>query len=354
MTKTLKSGTVTLLTVGLIACSIVRNAGSSVAAANGSVTSTASMSTPRAAHTATLLPNGKVLITGGMERETVSLAKAELYDPATDSFTNTGNMTTTRSGHKAVLLRTGKVLVFGGINHEDGLLASAELYDPATGTFTLTGSMKEKGGGLATVLANGRVLVASSNAELYDPATGSFTATGKMTTQPSTATLLKSGKVLLTGSGYSAELYDPVTETFTPTSNMTVQREKHAATLLPDGKVLITGGMDRNGPEGRSTSAEIYDPAKGSFTAIANMSMARFKHGSTTVLLPNGKVLIAGGGERAEVFDPATSTFSIASGSLDAAWFFATATLLQSGKVLIVGGYRRGVVCTAGAWIYQS
>jgi hypothetical protein len=70
--------------------------------------------------------------------------------------------------------------------------------------------------------------------------------------------------------------------------------------------------------------------------------------------LPNGKVLIAGGGERAEVFDPATGTFSIASGSLDEAWFFATATLLQSGKVLIVGGYHRGVVCTAGAWIYQS
>jgi hypothetical protein len=84
------------------------------------------------------------------------------------------------------------------------------------------------------------------------------------------------------------------------------------------------------------------------------MSLSRFKLQDATVVLLNGKVLIAGGGQSAEVYDPATGTFSIASGSLDTAWFFATATLLQNGKVLIVGGYRRGIVSTAGAWIYQS
>lgn len=356
----------TLATVGLISWSTVHNAGSPVASATGSITSTGSMSTARAAHTATLLPNGKVLITGGMERNGGFFATAELYDPDTGNFTPTGSMTTKRVGSKAVLLRTGKVLIIGGSNHEDGSLASAELYDPVTGTFTATGSMKEKGGGLLTVLADGRVLVVGGYNEIYDPATGAFALTGKLDLQQSsTATLLtvlKNGKVLLTGSVTypaetplaKAELYDPASGSFTAIGNMTKARAKQAATLLPDGRVLITGGMDRSGPQGRTASAEIYDPAKNSFMAIGNMSMARFKHADTTVVLPNGKVLIAGGGERAEVFDPVTGTFGMASGSLDEAWFFATATLLQSGKVLIVGGYRRGVECTARAWIYQS
>jgi hypothetical protein len=324
------------------------------------------MSTPRAAHTATLLPNGKVLITGGMERNGGFFATAELYDPDTGKFTPTGSMTTKRVGSKAILLRTGKVLIIGGSNHEDGSLASAELYDPATGTFTATGSMKGKGGGLVTLLADGRVLVVGGYNEIYDPSTGTFSLTGKIDLQQSSTatllTLLKNGKVLLTGSVTypaesplaSAELYDPASGSFAGIGNMTKARAKQAATLLPDGRVLITGGIDRNGPQGRTASAEIYDPAKNSFVAIASMSVARFKHADTAVVLPNGKVLIAGGGERAEVFDPATSTFNIVSGSLDEAWFFATATLLQSGKVLIVGGYRRGVACTAGAWIYQS
>ncbi len=354
------------LLTGLLACGSVGDAHRSVTAAAGSVTATGNMSTPRAAHTATLLPNGKVLITGGMERNGGFFATAELYDPDTGTFSPTGSMTTKRVGHKAILLRNGKVLIIGGSNHEDGSLASAELYDPATGAFTFTGSMKEKSGGLATVLADGRVLVVGGYNEIYDPATGTFSQTGNLDLkQSSTATLLtllKNGKVLLTGSVTypsetplaSAELYDPASSSFAAIANMTKARAKQAATLLPDGRVLITGGMDRNFPQGRTASAEIYDPAKNSFVAITNMSMARFKHADTTVVLPNGKVLIAGGGERAEVFDPATNTFSIASGSLDEAWFFATATLLQSGKVLIVGGYRRGVVCTAGAWIYQS
>lgn len=354
------------LLTGLLACGSVGDAHKSVTGAAGSVTPTGNMSTPRAAHTATLLPNGKVLITGGMERNGGFFATAELYDPDTGKFTATGSMTTKRVGHKAILLRNGKVLIIGGSNHEDGSLASAELYDPGTGTFALTGSMKDKGGGLVTMLADGRVLVAGRYNEIYDSSTGAFSLTGNIDLQQSSTatllTLLKNGQVLLTGSVTypaetplaKAELYDPATGSFTAIGNMTTARAKHSATLLPDGRVLITGGMDRNGPQGRTASAEIYDPAKNSFAAIANMSMARFKHADTAVVLPNGKVLIAGGGERAEVFDSVTSTFGVASGSLDEAWFFATATLLQSGKVLIVGGYRRGVVCTAGAWIYQS
>ena len=91
-------------------------------------------------HTATLLPNGKVLITGGLNG-TSAFSSAELYDPATGSFTLlTGTMATARSAHTATLLPNGKVLITGGWNGT-AALSSAELYDPATGTFSATGSM---------------------------------------------------------------------------------------------------------------------------------------------------------------------------------------------------------------------
>ena len=370
MTKILRGSIAILSAIGVIACSGVGNAEVPITEANGSVTTTGSMSTARAAHTATLLPNGKVLITGGMESETICLATAELYDPATDKFIKTGDMTAKRIGHQAVLLRTGKVLLYGGTNREDGTLRSAELYDSATGTFTATGSMKEKGGGLATLLADGRVLVAGgyngqflTSAEIYDPATESFTFTGKLNQPtPNTATLLKNGKVLLTGGGThslsaevfaNAELYDPSTGTFTPTGKMIRARNKYAATRLLDGRVLITGGTDERGWNGQLTQAEIYDPVKNAFVATGNMNSPRFKHLATVVVMPNGKVLIAGGARSVEVYDPVTGTFGTTAGGLDEARYFATATLLKNGQVLITGGYRRGIVSTASAWKYQ-
>lgn len=134
---------------------------------------------------------------------------------------------------------------------------------------------------------------------------------------------------------------------------MITARNKYAAALLPTGSVLITGGTNEQGRHGL-TQAEIYDPAKGTFTATGNMISARYKLHNALVVLPNGKVVVAGGAQSVEVYDPVTGTFSTAVGSLDEARYFSTATLLQNGKVLIVGGYRMGIVSTAAAWIYQS
>jgi hypothetical protein len=120
---------------------------------------TGSLRTARLSHTATLLPNGKVLVAGGTDLFG-AFASAELYDPARGIWTATGSLVTGRSGHTATLLPNGKVLVAGGTDLNIGALASAELYDPASGTWTATGSLgTARYYHTATLLPNGKVLV---------------------------------------------------------------------------------------------------------------------------------------------------------------------------------------------------
>ena len=120
-------------------------------------TATGSLNTARTFHTATLLPDGEVLVAGGEDSNSNRLANAELYDPTTGTWTATGSLNTARSGHTATLLPDGKVLVAGGFESEsDNFLASAELYDPATGSWTATGSLNTaRAGQTATLLPDG-------------------------------------------------------------------------------------------------------------------------------------------------------------------------------------------------------
>jgi hypothetical protein len=341
----------------------------------GSVNAIRSMSAQRAAHTATLLPYGKVLIAGGFVVNGGGLSSVEIFDPTTKTFTSAENMTVARASHTATLLPSGKVLIAGGYN--GNYLDSAELYDPATGKFASVGKMvTPRSGQVATLLNNGKVLLAGgvgtgwtflADAELYDPNTNTFTATGGMTTarESHTATLLKDGKVLITGGHKgrraaitiytNAEIYNPASGTFTAAGNLTVKRHKHDATLLADGRVLIVGGSDEHDDDGAYRNAEVFNPANGSFTVVRNnMNTARYKLQGTAILLNNGKVLIAGGANRAEVFDPTTSSFSFAEGDMGTKRLFATATLLKNGLVLITGGYTDGPIVSANAWIYRA
>lgn len=316
----------------------------------GAFAATGSMAAARLGHTATLLPNGKVLVTGGYGNAGI-FASAELYDPTSKSWSITGSMAMPRLYHTATLLPNGKVLVAGGNN-----LSSAELYDPATGTWSATGSMQDgRTNHTATLLFNGKVLVAGgvgaayqNTAELYDPTTGYWSSTGNMSTVRvyHTATLLPNGKILVIGGGdstltslASAELYEPTTGTWTTTGSLISARMNHAVTILPNNKVLISGGESATV---NLASAELYDPGSGVFSATGSMTAVRVQHTST--LLPTGKVLIAGdtgafgtvAGD--ELFDSATGTWSIAGNNLTAR-HGPTATLLLDGSLLIGAGY---------------
>ena len=359
-----------------------------VTTSSSGFTSTGNLKEARGLHTATLLPNNKVLVAYGSNSSTnlgvgnyVGLSSVEVYDVSTGTFTEIlGDDGLGIFGHTATLLQNGTVLLTGGFINDvwDDYLDSvsnngAGLYDSATGVWSATDNMTaNRGGHTATLLADGKVLIAGgadtdptgtglASAELYDPNTGTFTQTGSMSVGRylHTATLLQNGKVLIVGGVLTstsdpvaeAEVYNPATGTFTKTGAMATAREQHTATLLADGRVLIVGGT--TSPPASLTSAwlatgtvnlqgtataEIYDPSTGSFSVTGSMAEARTFH--TATLLPSGEVLVAGGGDdnsTAEVYDPATGAFSI-TGGMEIGRSGHTATLLPNGSVLVAGG----------------
>jgi N-acetylneuraminic acid mutarotase len=314
----------------------------------------------RGDNTATLLPDGRVLVVGGADAST-----AELYHPSTRTWTATRRLIEPRTAHAAALLADGRVLVVGGTDELGRFVAMAELYDPETGRWTAAGKMKQpRGNHTATRLADGKVLVAGgsrdldgasalASADLYDPATGSWTATGKMATGRAghTATLLRDGRLLVVGgvgpfvnpieprSLATAELYDPGSGRWTDAHGMSEARFDHTLTLLPDGRVLIAGGSEGFGAV--SDSVELYDPVKRVWTAAATMTESHSEH--TATLLADGMVLVAGGYEAdgtastfTESYDPTTGSWSAGKPMIEAR-IRHSATLLLDGAVLVVG-----------------
>jgi hypothetical protein len=329
----------------------------------GAWTNTGNLITGRGFHTATLLPDGKVLATGGFGGG----ASAEIYDPSSGTWAATGSLSLSRiQDHTATLLPNGLVLVAAGLGCLPGqpceATSSAELYNPTTGLWSGTGSLNvARAGHTATLLPTGEVLVAGGigagiggtlfSAELYDPRTGAWTDTGNLNVARGghTATLLPDGRVLVAG-GYpystaATELYDPVTRTWTRIGDLKASRALHTATLLANGKVLVAGGVG-GGNLPVLSSAELFDPGTLTWSFTGAMNSVRYFH--TASLLPDGRVLATGGSNQfapftsffvqsAETFDPTSGAWT-GTGNLNTARAQHTVTTLLNGAVLAAGG----------------
>jgi len=339
----------------------------------------ASLATGREEHTATLLPNGKVLVAGGTDGRGKVLASAELYDPVHNRWTSAGSMAATRIGHTATLLASGRVLVAGGLvlPFPAPSLASNELYDPATNTWSPAAPMIEsRTRHTATLLPDGRVLVVGGltvtlqdgglfpslprEAEIYDPKADRWSPTAPMgfSRLGQSATLLADGRVLVVGGQdegvaifKSTEIYDPTQDRWISAAPMAVARSGHVAALMPDGDVLVAGGLgvEANGLNVSLASAEVYDPRTNLWVTVADMR--DFQAFDTATVLRNGMVLFVGatGQSRPEQFDLAHNRWSNTGPSMDR--YQHTATRLSNGKVLIVGGY--GIESLSSVLIYD-
>ncbi len=281
--------------------------------------STASMIVQRRGHTANLLTNGRVLVSGG-DWPTWIYNSCELYDPNINgglgAWNAAASMSAARTQHTATTLPDGKILATGGVNDIFQRERSCEIFDPSgnggSGIWNITDSM-----------AKGR--------------------------DQHTATLLTNGKVLVTG-GLSSDVIIATCELFdmagnggkgkwTTVASMNIPRGLHTATLLPDGKILVAGGHDTSYRP--VSSCEIFDPSAnsglGSWTLTDSMSFARRSHNA--VLLANGKVLVIGGGSwMSEIFDPSGGGSWSRSGTMKDGRLFPAAALLSNGKVLVTGG----------------
>jgi N-acetylneuraminic acid mutarotase len=280
----------------------------------------------------------------------------------------TGKMHEERMSHTCTLLGDGLLLVTGGTTDRGDTntdLASAELYHPETGLWVPTASLPiSRSLHTATLLLDGTVLVAGgrsysssagtlaylSDAQIYDPIKGTWTPTTNMTTARAdhTATLLSDGRVLIVGGTNetsdgrhaltTAELYDPSTGTWSATGTLSLGRRGHTATRLLSGKVLVVGAINADGG-----SVEIYDPATGQWTLTGRLPIGRW--GQTATLLQDGTVLIAGGFwdaafRSAELYDPSTGSWR-ETGQLIVGRGAHRAILLPDGAVLVVGGQAR-------------
>jgi len=248
-------------------------------------------------------------------------------------------------------------------------------------SWTSTGSMHSaRASQTAIVLANGYVLVAGgtnnniplTESELYNSASGSWSTTGSMNVARTSAraVLLPNGAVLTMGgcigsdclgsTTASAEIYNSSTGKWTTTGSMLKGRAEFVAVLLPNGKVLVAGGCTSYGANGClavTTAAELYNPATGKWSSTGAMRAARMA--MTATVLPNGNALIAGGQTAAsdalgssELYSPAAGSFSL-TGKLITPRSGHTATLLTNGLVLMAGGENVSGVSTQKAELYN-
>jgi hypothetical protein len=328
------------------------------------------LSVPRAGHQASLLQDGRVLITGGCAGPGCSEIQrsAEMYDPRTRRFSTVASMRVARVSHTATALPQGRVLVAGGWTGS-AATATTEIYDPAAGLFTPGPGMSvARMDGTATQLDSGDVLLVggatrtnqpTAVVDRFSPKTGELAVTGALNIARvhHSAVRLQDGRVLVAGGlvgrnsiSTTAEIYDPATGTFKSSGSLMQPRCKHAALLLRDGRVMVLGGSMDCDDRQKLATTEIYDPANGTFAPGPRLNDPRYKISSAAVTLESGAVIIAGDSRDVEVWLPGSSSFTRVAGNLGSGLAFSSATTLRDGQVLVAGGYDRTITPTARTW----
>ncbi|MBZ0234250.1 MAG: hypothetical protein K8M05_18110 [Deltaproteobacteria bacterium] len=295
---------------------------------------------PRLQHAAARLPDGRVLVVGGIVQASpgsswTATADAEVFDPVTETFAPVAPMALPRSRPHATTLTDGRVLVTGAATVPGGRVPKTEIFDPATNTFVAgPDTLSVHTAHTATLLADGRVLVAGASVEAYVPATSSFQPLPPLNLLAPLheATRLANGRVLHSGGPHQgssgggtrddAEEFDPATSTFAITGDMATPRASHQLVTLPGGRALVTGGyIGLGGAVEIYETAEVYDPVTRTFASVGAMTTSRSSHTATPLV--DGRVLVTGGSSdgmgtapdntfevvaSAELYDPAAPT----------------------------------------------
>ena len=326
----------------------------------------------RAGHTATLLPDGRVLVAGGCTLDgcggTPAGGRTEIFDPRRQRFEPGPAMVRARAGHTATALKDGRVLFVGGWPDEGRPpLASIEVFDPRSGRFTEVASMATgRGGHTATRLTDGRVIIvggvggrtALSSVEIFDPATNRLAPATALPAPKAThgAARLTDGRVLVaggqTGVGHgvalteTALIYDTDSDRWKDIRGLSRPTYKLAVAALPGGGALVVGGQLADDPAARLATTEIYDHLAGAFRPGPTMSERRYKISDAVVALPDGRVVIAGG-FGVDVYH--RGRVSRVEGSTGVERQSPAAVALNDGTVLVTGGYDDRTRVTASA-----
>jgi len=327
------------------------------------VVPTADLIEERYDHESQVLDNGNVLVFGGSDGELFnpqSMSACEIYDITTNSWSATGSMNEVRYGFASVKLDNGNILAISGFT------STCEIYDVATGTWSYTGSLTSypEFHYNALVLDDGRVMMSDGIVtELYDQSLGTWIISDSLNDPRGLGTMVKltSGKILYTGGGGGSgtgnknpEIFDPVSETWSFTADtMSSGRTYSNSILMANGKVLIAGGSGLK-------TAEVYDPANDTFTPTANTM--NFDRSSCKMMnLINGEVLIYGWPNTGDslhsaiIYNPSSNSWSFPSnftpvrGVID-----YSMDRLSNGKILIAAGFYLGFNASKMAFLIDE
>lgn len=369
----------TAAALGFAACGNPSGEAGSVEAPSAkSASTTLRLTAPRASHSAVSLPNGDVLFFGGCVADSCELGPAsatvDRFDTRRGIISPAGELAGPRVSMVAQLLSDGRILLAGGWAGS-AVTGAIETYDPATRRSTAAAPLGVARADIAhAVLPDGRVLLAGGYAdgralpliELFDPADRKISRVGNLGVPRAgaVAVTLADGRVLIAGGGENgpgglapsaaAEIFDPRDGSVEATASLATARYKHAAVRLRDGKVLVVGGSDSRDRGGKISALEAFDPATGRFEGAGLTLDARYKIASAVLLLPDGRVLIAGGAGQPEIYDPLSKRSQRSGPVLGEALNFSSATLLRDGSVLIAGGYSEdGIRVRDAVWRFN-